>query len=243
MQSITFKEHLTTYEVNEEMKLLRTNVQFCGADKKLILVMSAVAGEGKSTVSLDLTHSLAELGKNVLLLDCDLRKSNLRKKVVGSKTAYLGLSHYLSGQAEIDDILCQTATEGVFCIMAGRYPPNPAELLAGDRMRALLTWARGRFDYVILDCAPLNLVSDLLVVAPQCDGAILVVRANGVPRYEDQNVVRQMERSGCPILGVVLNRAKVDFRGRYYRKYGYYYGGYGSYGKKKSGKSTPTDDR
>ena len=234
MQSVTFKEHLTTYEVNEELKLLRTNVQFCGADKKMLLVISAVANEGKSTISVELVHSLAELGKSVLLLDCDLRKSNLRKKIQGNTSQLPGLSHYLSGQAEINDILCESEKPGVYCILAGRFPPNPAELLAGERMQALLTWARGRFDYVILDCPPLNLVSDLLVIAPRCDGAVLVVRAGMVPRFEDQNLIKQMERAGCPILGVVLNRAKTEFRGRYYRRYGYYYRYYGSYGKKKS---------
>ena len=107
MQEIKLKREELPYEINEELKLLRTNILFCGTDKRIILVTSAFSGEGKSTVVFNLCKSLTELGKSVILLDADMRKSVLKGRIV-KKPPKLGLSHFLSGQCKFADILCKT---------------------------------------------------------------------------------------------------------------------------------------
>lgn len=225
MQTIRLKQEKLPYEINEELKLLRTNLFFCGADKRVILVTSAFSGEGKSTVTLDLCRSLAELGKRVILLDADMRKSVLKTKV-SSQLPENGLSHYLSSQCQLDDILCQTGTEGFYTVVSGAVPPNPSELLSSDNMKRLVAYCRDHFDYVIIDSPPVGMVVDAAVVAPICDGSLILIEANEVKYRLAQEVAAQMRATGCPILGVVLN--KVD-----YKKSGKYYGKY--YGKKYQG--------
>ena len=128
MQSVTLKNVSKDYRTNEAYKTLRTNLEFSGSDKKSIVLTSSTPNEGKSTVSLGLAMSLAESGKRVLLVDADLRKSVLmgRHRVTESVK---GLSHYLSGQANLSDVICGTQEEGMFMIFAGIVPPNPSELL------------------------------------------------------------------------------------------------------------------
>ena len=109
MQTINLIEQEMPYEINEEMKVLRTNLQFCGTDKKVILFTSAFSGEGKSTVALDLARSLVELGRRVMLIDTDMRNSGLTRMVEGEAPQY-GLSHYLSKQCEMKDVIYATNT-------------------------------------------------------------------------------------------------------------------------------------
>ena len=220
------------YAINEEMKTLRTNIQFCGKDKKVILLTSAMQNEGKTTLSLCLCRSIAELGKRVLLIDADMRKSVLKGRIASGKIEK-GLSHFLSGQCELAEVFCQDEKTGVFLLPTGGYPPNPVELLAGEEMESLIAAARERFDYVIVDCAPLGVVTDAAVLAPLCDGAVLVLNAGEVHYKLAQQVVTRLKQSDCSILGVVLNQVNHQSNGRYYgKRYGYYrrYGHYGKYG-------------
>lgn len=108
MQKVTLKPHELPYQINEEIKYLRANIQFCGDDKKVILFTSSVASEGKSTITLELAKSMAQMGKRVLLLDTDLRRSMLKHQVVNRETVKLGFSHYLSGMANLEDVLYST---------------------------------------------------------------------------------------------------------------------------------------
>ncbi len=221
------------YEINEEIKLLRTNLQFCGADKKVICITSAIASEGKSTTVLNLCRSLTEQKKRVLLIDADLRRSVLRRKIVSGNLKN-GLSHYLSGQCKVEDCTCQTNVPGLTVIFSSVVPPNPSELLGNRRMVELLKAARSGFDYVIIDTAPLGMVVDAAVVAQYCDGAILVISVNEIPYRMAQDVCHKLENTKCPILGVVLNKVDRKHGSRYYGKYyGRYYGKY--YGKKYDG--------
>ncbi len=234
MQNIQIELQELSYEMNEELKQLRANIQFCGADKKVIVLTSAMAHEGKSLLSLELAQSFAELGKKVLLLDIDMRKSILQEKVIGSGKEVQGLSEFLSGQTELENIRYNWEEGGIHLIFAGRVPPNPAELLANDIMKKLLADMREEYDYVIVDCPPAGLVVDASVVAPLCDGCIVVIKADAVSRALAEDTVRKVERSGCPILGVVLNQVDNRRRGRYgkygkYKKYGYYGSYYGYY--------------
>ena len=222
-----------SYSVNEELKTLRTNIQFCGLDKKVILLTSVIANEGKTTLALNLCRSLAELGKRVLLVDADLRKSVLEKRVVQGDVPY-GLSHFLSRQCGVNDIFCKVDQGGFYVVFAGGFPPNPVELLASEQMGLMMDKVRGLFDYVIIDTAPLGVVTDAAVLAQLCDGAILVLNAGEIRYKMAQNVVNRLKSTGVSILGVVLNQTNHQRNGRYYgKKYGYYskYGRYGKYGK------------
>ena len=206
------------YEINEELKVLRTNLQFCGMDKKVICVTSAVASEGKSTTVLNLCRSITELGKKVLLIDADLRRSVLRKKITKGKFKY-DLSHYLTGQCTAEQAVCKTTQNGLDVIFTVIIPPNPSELLGNNLMKQLLATMRQQYDYVIIDTPPLGMVVDAAVIAQHCDGSIILISAGDVSYRAAQDVVRKMENTKCPVLGVVLN--KVDHRksSKYYGKY------------------------
>ena len=223
MQSVTLKNVSKDYRTNEAYKTLRTNLEFSGSDKKAIVLTSSTPNEGKSTVSLGLAMSLAESGKRVLLVDADLRKSVLmgRHKVTESVK---GLSHYLSGQAQLSDVICGTQEDGMFVIFAGIVPPNPSELLGSERFAELIRRTKNDYDYVIVDAPPLGSVIDAAVIAKACDASVLVVAASTVSYKFIRTVKSQLEKTDCPILGVVLNKVNMK-QNRYYGKYyGNYYG-------------------
>ena len=220
MQKLVINKREMPYDVNEAMKLLRTNLQFCGKDKKVIMITSTLADEGKSTVSINLCRSLAQLGSRVILLDADMRKSVLADRVTREKNLP-GLSHLLSGRSGLEDVLMETDMENFHIILAGRVPPNPAELLSGTRMQRLIEICREEYDYVIVDCPPINLVVDAAVVAPLCDGIVMVVSSGNVPYRLAQGALDQLQATGCPILGAVLNMVDQKNEKYYYRR-GYY---------------------
>ena len=240
MQQIVVNKREMPYDVNEAMKLLRTNLQFCGKDKKVILITSTLADEGKSTVAMNLCRSLGQLGSRVILIDADMRKSVLADRYSKGDKNLPGLSHLLSARNGLEEVLLETDVENLHLIMAGRVPPNPAELLSNARMQKLIEICREEYDYVIVDCPPINLVVDAAVVAPLCDGYIMVVSSGNVPYRLAQNAIDQMRASNCPSLGVVLNMTdkkndKYYYKKGYYKKYyGSYYGDY----EKKSGKGS-----
>lgn len=228
MQEVELRNIEQDYRSNEAYKILRTNIEFSGEDKKVIVFTSCTPNEGKSTVSLSLALTIAEGGSRVLFIDADLRKSVLVGRY-GVHGELKGLSHFLSGRAELKDVIVKTQAERLHMIFAGVVPPNPAELLGSKRMEALLDGARKAYDYVIVDAPPLGSVIDGAVIAKYCDASVLVIEANVISRKFGTAVKEQLERSGCPILGVVLN--KVDMKQNKY--YGQYYGKYyGEYGKK-----------
>lgn len=223
MQSVTLKNVGKDYRTNEAYKTLRTNLEFSGSDKRAIVLTSSTPNEGKSTVSLGLALSLSESGKRVLLVDADLRKSVLmgRHKVTESVK---GLSHYLSGQAQLSDVICGTQEDNMFVIFAGIIPPNPSELLGSERFAELIRRTKNDYDYVIVDAPPLGSVIDAAVIAKACDASVLVVAASTVSYKFIRTVKSQLEKTECPILGVVLNKVNMK-QNRYYGKYyGNYYG-------------------
>lgn len=224
MPKLVINKREMPYDVNEAMKLLRTNLQFCGKDKKVIMITSTLADEGKSTVSMNLCRSLAQLGSRVVLLDADMRKSVLADRITKERNLP-GLSHLLSGRNGLEDVLMETDMDNFHMILAGRVPPNPAELLSSARMQKLIEICREEYDYVIVDCPPINLVVDAAIVAPLCDGIVLVVSSGNVPYRLAQGALDQLQATGCPVLGAVLNMVDQKNEKYYYRK-GYYSKGY-----------------
>ena len=209
MQTVTLKNIAKDYRSNEAYKTLRTNLEFSGSDNKAIVLTSSTPNEGKSTVSIGLALALVESGKRVLFVDADLRKSVLvgRHRVTEEVK---GLSHYLSGQADLNDVICRTQEAGLFVIFAGVVPPNPSELLGQKRFAHLIENAKANYDYVIIDAPPLGSVIDAAVISKVCDASVLVVAAKSVSYKFVRTVKEQLEKTGCPILGVVLN--KVDMK-------------------------------
>lgn len=190
--------------MQEAYKTLRTNLQFCGKDIQVIAITSCHENEGKTTISLNLARSLAELGKRVLVIDADMRKSVIAARHSNAKNP-AGLSEVLTGMAVLSDCIYSTQVDKLHIIFAGQYPPNPVELLNGKYFAELITETRKVFDYVIVDTPPLGRVIDSAVVAPLCDGVIVVLADKAVRRKQAKEVVEQLRKSGSKILGVVRN--------------------------------------
>lgn len=230
MKRVSLKKEELSYDIREEMNTLRTNLQFTGVDKKVILVTSCMSGEGKSTTVFRLANSLTEIGKKVLIIDTDMRKS-VFVHVVTSGKVDRGLSHYLSGQCGLADVVYGTNVKGLHAIFAGPVPPNPTELLSTKLFENTIKTFRDVYDYILVDAAPLGLVVDAAIIAKCCDASMMVIGANTIKYRFAQVLKEKLEATGCPILGVVLN--KVDrkksgdsrYYGKYYKKY------YGKNGK------------
>ena len=214
------------YRLTEGLNQLKTNLAFCGKDIKVITITSSVQNEGKSSVAFDLSKTMAEGGKKILMVDADLSKSVLAAKyhIQGIDK---GLSHYLTGQAEIEDIIYETETEGFYLSVAGPLSPDPTSLLDSDQFQKFIDKVREDYDYVIIDAPPLGVVIDAAIIGKYCDGAVLVIEQGVIKRKVVQDVIKQLKRGKVRILGAVLN--KVDERigayGAYDYKYSYsYYG-------------------
>ena len=203
--------------VQEAYKVLRTNLQFCGQDMKVIALTSCNENEGKTTVSLHLARSLAELGKKVIMIDGDMRKS----VIVGRNTSaskVSGLSEALTGMKKVSECIYATQYPDLNIMLAGKYPPNPVELLNSNYFVRLIEYLREVFDYIIIDTPPLGRVIDAAVIAPNCDGIILVMGSRRIHRKQVQEVIEQINKSGKKILGVVRNNIKRKEKGSYYLK-------------------------
>jgi capsular exopolysaccharide family len=210
-------------KILEAYKSLRTNIQFCGSEVQVIALTSSRPDEGKSTTAFNLAESLAEVGKRVIYVDTDLRRSVFTGRFkINSKI--WGQSHYLSGQCKLDEVVYATNVKNLFVTISGPEPPNPAELLSGLRFKGEIESFREIFDYVIIDTPPLGSVIDCAVIAPCCDGIVLVIESGGVNLKFVKSVKQQIERTKCPLLGVVLNKVNMSSRSGYYGAYNSYYG-------------------
>lgn len=233
MNKINIHVEEMDYNTEEELKTLRTNLMFCGADKKVVMITSTVPNEGKSETSMNLAISLAKLNKRVLLMDLDLRRSVMIAKCDAEQMKF-GMSHFLSGQCQLTEAIYTTNIPKMHVAMAGPAGPNPTELLSGEIFQKMRKTLREVYDYIIVDTAPLGLVIDAAIVAKECDGALIVVEAGKIKYRQVQNVKKQIENSGCNVLGVVLNKVTSKQRKYGYGKYGKYgkYGGYYRYESK-----------
>ena len=228
------------FAASEAYKLLRTKLQFSFADESkchVIGVSSALAGEGKSLTAVNLSYSLAQLGKRVLLIDCDMRCPSVAEKLNIPKAP--GLSEFLSSQATEDKLIQFCGIKGderaFHVIVAGRVPPNPMELLSSKRMEKALERLRQNYDYLILDLPPVTEVGDALTTTNIADGMLVVIRQNYCNRIALAATLRQFESVGAKVLGMVFNYTSDDnatygykkYLHRYYKQYGQQ--GHGSY--------------
>ena len=218
MKKMEFIESAKDFFTEEAYNSLRTNIIFCGAEIKTISITSCFPNEGKSSVSRNLAINFAKAGKKVLLIDADMRKS-ITMGTVTAEGEVFGISHLLSGQAELDDVIYSSRNnENLYVIFTGSFPPNPSELLSGERFNKLIQEARKCFDYVIVDTPPLGAVIDAAVISSVCDGAIIVIRANKTSYKDVKAVKTQLEKANCKILGTVLNGAESK-GSSYYNEY------------------------
>ncbi len=209
----------------ESFRQLRTNLRFVGVDDppRSIVITSANASEGKSTVSATLARVLADAGRPVVLIDADLRRPMLAS--IFDIDGRVGLSQLLSGQVGLRDVLRDTDQPGLQLISAGRTPPNPSELLGSLRMRQLIDHLA--LDHtVLLDAPPMLPVTDAGVLAAQCDGVLFVFAVGRTHKDQAKVAARMMSRVDGRTLGVVLNMAPK--RGLGSVQYGYGYGDYAS---------------
>ncbi|MGY3724768.1 capsular exopolysaccharide family [Granulicatella balaenopterae] len=220
MEQITINLPYMDYFANEAYKALRTNLGFCGKEKKAITITSYSPAEGKSTTIINLARTLTESGQKVLIIDGDLRKSSLvsKLKAIGANK---GLSHYLSHQASLEEVIYSTNVNKLDIIFSGPVPPNPAELLEGDLFSMTLNSLKDYYDYILIDAPPVGSVIDAAVIAESCDGIIMVIESGTVSHKDEQEVKKQLEKTNSPILGVILNKVKHSGKG-YYQKYGKY---------------------
>ena len=233
MQAIELKERLMDYRSKEAFKMLRTNIDFTGGDLKVICITSCTPNEGKSNISFEVAKSYAQMGKKVLLVDADLRKSVMRQRHKKGKVR-LGLVNFLARKCEFEEALCATDIKNLYMIFSGPVPPNPSELLGNKRFVSMIERAREEYDMVIIDTPPLGSVIDAAVVSKCCDGAVIVIAAGNVSYRFARKVKEQLDVAGCRILGCVLNKVDLSGKSYYGKYYGKYYGQcYGNYREEK----------
>ena len=218
------------YSGREAFKRLRTNVMIALGENenqkcRVIGVTSAQPNEGKSSVTVNLAYSLAELGKKVAVVDGDLRRPAIHEIVGCALTP--GVSEILAGSVNLSDALVRyrsTADDTRFdLIPSGEIPDNPAELLNSGRFKKLLEVVSSAFDYIILDLPPVNAVVDAVNVSKNVDGMIVVVRENHCPRYVLSECMEQLKFAKANVLGFVLNGC-VEGAGKHHQyKNQYYY--------------------
>ena len=234
------------FKVEESYKSIRANITFSLMKKgcKKIVFTSSVAGEGKTTTTINLAISFAQAGQKVLLIDGDLRKPKIHQYFSISNTPgltdYLGSTVSASNQDRVDlfSIVHLTEYENLSVICSGSIPPNPAEILGSEPMANFLDDVSNDFDYIIIDTPPINIVSDALPIIRESDGVVLVVRYNQSTHPEVEKAIAALEFIDAKILGFVVNFVETKAGGKYnygkYSKYRYGYGyggyGYGGYG-------------
>jgi len=198
----------------EQYRQLRTRLSHAegASNLRTVLVTSPQKGEGKSITSANLALTMAqELQRRVIIVEADLRKPSLQ--ALFGLSSGPGLSDYLSGAAELKDVMTFLPDHNLTVIHAGSAPTNPAELLGSTAMRRLLDQLRTRFDRVILDTPPVLPLADVAVLAPLVDGTLLVVRAGVTPKPAIENALRAFDSSR--LLGVVLNESGMEQDYRY----------------------------
>ena len=227
-------EKKVPFAVVEAYKALRTNLMFLLAQEngKVISFTSSNASEGKSTTSVNMAIAFSQLGGKVLIIDADLRRSSIHKKMHLKNDD--GLSNVVVGFSKFEEAV-QSANPNLDVLTAGPIPPNPSELLGSKAFEDFLNNIRNSYDYVIIDTPPLNIVTDALLIGPHTDGVVLVVRDGFTPHDTVKRAISAVEFANIKILGAVMNGITPK-TGRYsYGKYGYRYGrrrfyGYGGYG-------------
>ena len=207
------------FYMKEAYKTLRTNIRFFlhGNNCKKICITSSTMGEGKSITMLNLAISFAEDGKKVLLIDADMRRPALARLLM--EKAAPGLSNVLAGLADVDVAIRENIYPNLDVLFSGDIPPNPSELLGSFEMKKMLDTLSGRYDYILVDTPPVNMVADTCVVADMLDGVLYLVRQGRTEKDCVRRGVSQLQLTGAKVLGFVMNGIDPKANKRYYAEY------------------------
>ncbi len=221
------KSSIITYSspkdpISEAFRNMRTNITFSDIDEelKVLTITSVGKGEGKSTVIANYAVALAQSGKRVLLIDCDLRRPRIHR--LFEQPNKRGLTNILLRESEPANTIQSTEVDNLFLITSGPIPPNPSEILASKRLGALIKELRQTFDYILFDAPPVGVVTDAAVLSPITDGYILVAAIDVTNKEGLRVALSTLENVNANIIGVVANNAPANKRSGYY----YYYSEY-----------------
>ena len=219
--------------INEAFRVVRTNLEFMmGAhtDSRVVMVTSINSGSGKTFISMNLAASFALKQQRVLVLDLDLRRASLSRYV---QSPHTGISNYLNGQvSDWRSVLVPGTSEGTpDVIPVGTLPPNPSELLFSPRMEQLIATLRSHYDYIFIDCPPVEVVADASIIARWADLTLFIVRAGLLERDMLPVIDGYYDERKFQNMALLLNGTETAHGGRYGYRYGYHYG-YGSYSEK-----------
>lgn len=218
------------FQLEESYKTLRTNLQFACTDKniKKIVVTSSAPGEGKTTVTINLAITLAQVGHKVLVLDLDMRKPKIHNYLKIQN--FPGITNVLSNTSNLEYAIQNVEELGISVITCGPIPPNPSELIQTNKMQKIIEELGEQFDYIIMDTPPASFITDASVLSKHADGVLVVVHHGGVTFEVLRNTMDNLTNAGANILGAVLNIVNTERVGRYnYYKNNYYYKYYASY--------------
>jgi len=208
----------------EAFRTLRTNIQFSSLDKELksIVVTSSGSGEGKSTIMSNLAITMAESGMKVILVDCDLRKPSIHKKI--GITNSVGLTNVLVQGVKKEECVVKTTVNNLFILTSGPIPPNPAELLGSKKMRDFIEELKKEFDLVLIDAPPVLAVTDAQILSTIVDGVIFIVSYGEAQKKALIDAKHLIDKVGGKILGIVFNKVPEAVSGYYGKYYKGYYG-------------------
>ena len=204
--------------VEEAYSMLRTNILLCGEKITSVAMVGCTSGAGTTTITWKLAHTLAEIGKNVLVIDADMRKTGI-SEYCRVQTGQKGLADYLSGICEVKDCICPASCEHLYAVISANTEELPSNLLSNGKFRTLIDEAEKDFDYILVDCPSMSDAIDAVAAAKECDACAVVIQADRTKRYMVKSVVKQLVKANPGILGAVLNRFDV----RKHKCYGNYY--------------------
>ena len=221
---ISVQNRKIPFAVVESYKAIRTNLSFLLSSSKsnVVTITSPNSGEGKSTTAANMAIAFSQLGERVLLIDADMRRASLHKKLKTDNGD--GLSNILAGMANVDDCI-RKINDSLFFLPSGRIPPNPSELLGSPAFEKLINTVSPLYNCVIIDTPPMSVVSDAVIVAPRTAGIVLVVRDRQTHNDDVKHAIDSAEFAGIKILGAVINGIKQSsgggskyYNNRYYIK-------------------------
>lgn len=219
------------YQAHEAVNTLCTNLSFAGGDIKKIMITSCHPQEGKSFIAMNLMRYFAGLGMRVVLVDADIRASRLQsaygiriENIESVDGKYPGLSRYLSGRCTLNEIIGKTNIPNAYMILAGSTVTNSLPLFNTPRLKNLLNALSAKFDIVLVDAPPIGTIIDAAKIATACDGTLFVIQSNAISRSHLASSLQQIEKTGCCILGTVLNQYDNSVYGnKYYYEGSHYY--------------------
>ena len=221
----------SSHGFSESVRTMRTSVTLASLESpvQIVLLTSSVPGEGKTTTSANLAEAFGQMEEKTLLIDADMRRPTMAKKL-GLPGGSRGLSNAVAYPETLDECIHHLEELNIDVIPSGPIPPNPLELLGSKNFRAILDTLRGRYQRIVIDSAPMKMVSDALYLSTLVDGVVYIVKADSTRDKLVKDSLIKLDDSNARVLGVALNQLNIDKESKYGYGYGYYAGYYDAYG-------------